>query len=132
MNGFHVDPGANWPWVARNSSGLSALAEYSRPSCLDVMPPTQTFGSYVGAPAIATTRPFLASITTTAPESATWFLCVTLSKVLRAVLIVCASCCSTTPCTRASIEVTSVSPGRPWTSPESPSTRPIESTATRL
>ncbi len=27
MIGFHVEPGANWPWVARNSSGLSAFAE---------------------------------------------------------------------------------------------------------
>jgi hypothetical protein len=35
------------------------------------MPPTQTDGSYVGWLAIATTRPVLASITTTAPESAT-------------------------------------------------------------
>ena len=25
--GFHVDPGANWPWVARESSGVPACSE---------------------------------------------------------------------------------------------------------
>ena len=27
MNGFHVEPGANWPWVARDSSGVPAFSE---------------------------------------------------------------------------------------------------------
>ena len=43
--GFQVDPGANWPWVARDSSGVPARSEYSRFSCLLVMPPDQTSGS---------------------------------------------------------------------------------------
>ena len=54
------------------------------------------------------------------------------STVSRAVLMVWASCCSTTACTRASIEVTRVSPGWAETSSSSPITRPIESTATSL
>ena len=70
MNGFHVEPGANWPCVARPSSGSPAFSEYSALSCFLLMPPTHTAGSYVGWLAIATTRPVLASITTTAPESA--------------------------------------------------------------
>jgi hypothetical protein len=70
MNGFQVDPGANWPWVARPRSGVPAFAEYSRLSCFLEMPPTHTEGSYVGWLAIATIRPVSASITTAAPESA--------------------------------------------------------------
>ena len=71
MIGFHVEPGANWPWLARESSGLPDFFEYSAFSCFFVMPPTQTAGSYVGSLAIATTLPSFASSTTTAPLSAT-------------------------------------------------------------
>ena len=70
LNGFQVEPGANWPCVARPSSGLPARSEYSALSCFLLTPPTQTEGSYVGWLAIATIRPVSASITTTAPESA--------------------------------------------------------------
>ena len=50
MIGFQVEPGANWPWVARNSSGLSGLVGVEPVELLrSVMPPTQTFGSYVGS-----------------------------------------------------------------------------------
>ena len=70
MKGFQVEPGANWPCVARPRRGLSAFVAYSALSCFLVIPPTQTEGSYVGWLAIATTRPVVASSTTTAPESA--------------------------------------------------------------
>ena len=95
------------------------------------MPPTHTFGSYVGWLAIATIRPVLASITTAAPESATYLRRVTGSVVCRAIVIILCSWRSTTLCTRASMEVTSVSPGAADVVESSPSTRPIESTATR-
>ncbi len=71
MNGFHVEPGANCPCVARLSSGVPAFVEYSRRSCFSLMPPTHTEGSYVGWLAMATIRPVSASSTTAAPESAT-------------------------------------------------------------
>ena len=94
------------------------------------MPPDHTSGSYVGWLAIATTRPVRASRTTAAPLSAAYLRWVTVSVVSRAVLIVSWSCFSTSAWTLASIEVTRVSPGVESISPESPSTRPIESTAT--
>ncbi len=96
-----------------------------------MIPPTQTSGSYVGWLAIATIRPVLASMTTAAPESATYGRRVTGSVVCRAIIIILCSWCSTTLCTRASIDVTRVSPGALEAVESSPSTRPIESTATR-
>ena len=96
------------------------------------MPPDQTSGSYVGWLAIATTRPVLASSTTAAPLSAAYLRPVTVSVVARAVWMVWWSCFSTKAWTSESIEVTRVSPGVDSTSPESPSTRPMESTATFL
>ena len=95
------------------------------------MPPVHTSGSYVGWLAIAMTRPVFASRTTAAPESAANFRPVTESSWVRWKAIRSASWRSTTDWTLASIEVTSVSPGVLSTSESSPSTRPIESTATR-
>ena len=95
------------------------------------MPPVHTSGSYVGWLAIAITRPVFASRTTAAPESAAYLRPVTVSSWVRWKAIRSASWRSTTDCTFASIEVTRVSPGVLSTSESSPSTRPIESTATR-
>jgi hypothetical protein len=94
------------------------------------MPPTHTLGSYVGLLAIATTRPFFASSTTTDPESATKLRPVTGSTVLRAVAIDSASTFSATDWTFASRLVTRVSPGVGWVSRPYEITRPIESTDT--
>ena len=76
-------------------------------------------------------RPVRASMTTAAPESASYLRPVTGSVWVRWKAIRSASCFSTSACTLASIEVTRVSPGSLSIVESSPSTRPIESTATR-
>src|SRR3954447_17677093 len=45
---LNVDAGGNWPWVARDTSGVPAFLLLSRSSSLVVIPPSHTLGSYVG------------------------------------------------------------------------------------
>lgn len=67
---MNVDPGANWPCTARDSSGVPAFGSVSRASSVLEMPPTNTVGSYVGVLASAITRPSRGSSTTAAPDGA--------------------------------------------------------------
>ena len=67
---LNVDPGANWPCTARDTSGVPAFGSVSRASSVLEMPPTNTVGSYVGVLASAITRPSRGSSTTAAPDGA--------------------------------------------------------------
>lgn len=74
-------------------------------------------------------RPVLASITTTAPESASYLRPVMLSVSLRTTFIACWSSYSATDWTRASMLVTRVAPAMPGSDLVWPMTRPRLSTS---
>src|SRR3954453_18668283 len=67
---LNVDPGANWPCTARDTSGVPAFGSVSRASSVLEIPPTNTVGWYVGVLASAIPRPLRGSITTAAPDGA--------------------------------------------------------------
>ena len=112
INGFHVEPGANWPWVARREQRGAGLlgVEVRQLGLGDAADPDarvvrRLAGHRDHAPGLRLEHDGGAGVGDVVAVP------VTGSGVARAVLIVRASCRSTTAWTLASIEVTRVSPG---------------------
>ena len=124
-----VDPGANCPATARDTSGTPAFSSVSRDSSTREMPPTKTVGSYVGVVDRAMTRPVCGSITTAAPLGAAYRF-PSLSTSVRRFVISALSAWSAIRCTSRSRLVTSVSPRCGWVSRCTPRTVPRLSTVT--